>query len=130
MAFLRSAISGQLRRGFVRLNGALWYGAARPAGEGAGVLVLAPLDEAWAKALATGAGVDVTLSVPEVKPLSTAKPTDLPAAADRDEARRRRRRGEARATWTSRSGRCGSRSSRSRSRAGRPCARARSRSRA
>ena len=78
MGFLRGAISGQTRRGFVRLNGALWFGAARPAGDGAGVLLLVPLDETWAKGLATGAGADVTLSVPDVKPVSTARSTDLP----------------------------------------------------
>ena len=78
MTFLRGAISGQTRRGFVRLNGALWFGAARPAGDGAGVLLLVPLDETWAKGLATSAGADVTLSVPDVKPVSTARSTDLP----------------------------------------------------
>ncbi len=78
MVFLRGAIGGQPRHGFVRLNGALWYGAAAPAGDGAGVVLLVPFDEAWAKALATAAGVDVTLSVPDVKPVSTAKPSDVP----------------------------------------------------
>ncbi len=78
MVFLRGVIGGQPRRGFVRLNGALWYGAAAPAGDGAGVVLLVPLDETWAKALATGAGADVTLSVPDVKPVSTAKPTEVP----------------------------------------------------
>jgi hypothetical protein len=78
MAFLRGAIGGQPRHGFVRLNGALWYGAATPAGDGAGVVLLVPFDQTWAKALATAAGVDVTLSVPDVKPVSTAKPSDVP----------------------------------------------------
>jgi len=78
MGVLRGAIGGQPRRGFVRLNGALWYGAAAPAGEGAGVVLLVPLGDPWAKALATGAGADVTLSMPDVKPISTAKPADVP----------------------------------------------------
>lgn len=78
VVFLGGAIGGQPRHGFVRLNGALWYGAAAPAGDGAGVVLLVPFDEAWAKALATAAGVDVTLSVPDVKPVSTAKPSDVP----------------------------------------------------
>ncbi len=77
-SFLRGAIGGQPRRGFLRLNGALWYGAAAPDGEGAGVLLLVPLGEPWAKALATETGADVTLAAPEVKPVSTAKPADVP----------------------------------------------------
>jgi hypothetical protein len=79
MAFLRGAIGGQMRRGPLRLNGALWYAAARPAGEGAGVVLLVPLDERWARSLATAAGADVTITVPDVKPVTTGKPVDLAA---------------------------------------------------
>jgi hypothetical protein len=77
-ALLRAAIAGQPRRGVVRMNGALWSGASTPAGDGAGVAVLVPLDEPWARALATGAGADVTLLAPDVKPVSTAKAAELP----------------------------------------------------
>ena len=79
MAFLRGAIGGQTRRGPLRLNGSLWYAAARAAGEGAGVVLLVPLDERWAKGLATAAGADVTITVPDVRPVTTGKAADLVA---------------------------------------------------
>lgn len=72
MAFLRGAIAGKAQRGYVRLNGAVFYAAASPAGDGAGIVVLTPIDEAWVKGLAGVTGALVTLSVPEVKPISTA----------------------------------------------------------
>jgi hypothetical protein len=81
VALLRAAAGGQLRRGVFRQGGALWYGVGRPAGEGAAVAVLAPLDEAWARRVATAAAVDVTIAVPEVKPVTTAKGTDPSALA-------------------------------------------------
>jgi hypothetical protein len=74
---LRSAAGGQPRRAIVRQGGALFHGAARPAAEGAGVVVLVPLDEAFVKRVATAAGVDLTLAVGEVKPISTAKGPDV-----------------------------------------------------
>jgi hypothetical protein len=77
MAFLRGAIGGQARRGPVRLNGALWYAAARPAGEGAGLVLLIPLDDRWTKGLATSAGTDVTVTVPDVKPVSTGSAAEV-----------------------------------------------------
>jgi hypothetical protein len=58
----------------VRVNGALFYAAAAPAGDGAGVVVLTPLDDAWVRALAGATGAHVTLSVPDAKPLSSAGP--------------------------------------------------------
>jgi hypothetical protein len=76
MGFLRGAIGGQARRGVLRLSGALWYAAARPAGDGAGVVLLVPLDEPWARRLATAAGVDVTIAVPDAKPVTTARGVD------------------------------------------------------
>ena len=80
MAFLRGAeIGGQARRGAIRFQGALWYAAARPAGEGAGAMILVPLDEAWAKRVSAAAAADVTISVPDVKPVTTAKAADVPA---------------------------------------------------
>lgn len=72
MAYLRGAIGGKTQRGLVRLNGVLFHAAASPAGDGAGLVVLAPLDEAWTKGLAGAAGTQVTLSLPEVTPVSTA----------------------------------------------------------
>lgn len=74
MAYLRGAIGGKDQRGYARLNGVLFFAAATPAGEGAGLVVLAPIDEVFVKGVAAGAGVSVTLSVPEVKPISTAGP--------------------------------------------------------
>jgi hypothetical protein len=71
MGFLRGAIAGKVERGWVRLNGAIFYAAAAPAGDAAGLVVLVPLDEAWVKASGAANGVEVTISVPEVKPLST-----------------------------------------------------------
>jgi hypothetical protein len=78
MAYLRGAIGGQPRRGFLRLNGALWYGAAAPAGDGAGIVLLVPLDQGWAATLAAGAGADVTVTAPDVKPVSTAPSAVVP----------------------------------------------------
>ena len=75
---LRAAVDGVARRAAVRMNGGLWFGAGHPVGDGAGVVVLTPLDERWARNLASAAGVDVTLSVPDVKPVSTAKASDVP----------------------------------------------------
>jgi hypothetical protein len=71
MGLLRGAIAGKSQRGWVRLNGAVFYAAAAPAGEGAGLVVLAPLDEAWVKAAGAATGAEVTLAAPDVKPLST-----------------------------------------------------------
>ncbi len=71
MGLLRGAIAGKTQRGWVRLNGAIYFAAAAPAGDAAGVVVLVPLDDAWVKAAAVASGVDVTLSAPDVKPLST-----------------------------------------------------------
>jgi hypothetical protein len=74
-ALLRAASGGQSRRALVRQGGTLFATAARPAGDG-GVVVLVPLDDAWARRLAPAAGVDLTLAVPEVKPVSTARGVD------------------------------------------------------
>lgn len=81
MAALRGAIGGKPSRGYVRLNGALFHAAASPAGPGAGLVVLVPVDEAWAKGLAAVAGVDVTLAAPEVKPASTVRGAEAQALA-------------------------------------------------
>ena len=81
MTYLRGAIDGKVRRGWVRFSGKLFYGAATPAGPGAGLMVLVPLDEAWARELAASAGVDVTLSAPDVKEVSTVAALDSLAVA-------------------------------------------------
>ncbi len=81
MAFLRGAIEGRTRRGYVRLSGKVFHGAASPAGTGAGLVVLVPLDEAWAREIAAAAGVDVTVSVPEAKLVSTARAQEAEAIA-------------------------------------------------
>jgi hypothetical protein len=78
MAYLRGAIGGAPRRGFLRLSGALWYAAAAPAGDGAGIVLLVPLDEGWAATLSGAAGADVTVSAPDVKPVSTAPASVVP----------------------------------------------------
>ena len=75
VAFLADAARGKPRRAFARVNDGLWYGVGIPmAGDGA-LVVFVPLDEGWAKALATAARVDVTLSAGLPKAVTT-----LPAA--------------------------------------------------
>lgn len=71
MGLLRGAIAGRSQRGWIRLNGAVFYAAASPAGEAAGLVVLVPLDEAWVRATGAAIGAEVTLSVPDAKPFST-----------------------------------------------------------
>jgi hypothetical protein len=78
-AFLRTAAGGTARRGWVRQGGVLYGAAAMPAGDGGAVAVLVPFDEAWAKALGTAAGTDVTVIAPDVKGASTARAADAPA---------------------------------------------------
>jgi hypothetical protein len=41
-------------------------------------MVLVPLDEAWARRVATASGADVTVALPEMKPLTTGRAVDLP----------------------------------------------------
>src|SRR5512141_2344988 len=62
MGLLRGAIAGKSQRGWVRLNGAMFFAAAAPAGEAAGVVVLVPLDEAWVRGAAAATGTEVTVS--------------------------------------------------------------------
>ncbi len=81
MSFLRGAIDGRTKRGYLRLSGKVFYGAASPAGTGAGLVVLVPLDDAWARETADAAGVDVTVSAPDAKPVSTAPGRDVDAIA-------------------------------------------------
>jgi hypothetical protein len=76
VAFLRAAIDGKAERGWARLDGALFHAAAAPVGPGAGLVVLVPVDDAWVRAAASAAGVDLTVSAPTVQPLSTAPAAD------------------------------------------------------
>ena len=69
---LRGAVGGKSQRGYVRLNGIVYYAASAPAGDAAGLVVLAPIDDTWVRSLAATTAVLVTLSAPEVKPVSTA----------------------------------------------------------
>jgi hypothetical protein len=71
MGHLRAAMGGEARRGWIRRDAGVFYAAGAPAGTGAGVLVLVPLDEAWATSAAARSAVDATLSAPGVKPASS-----------------------------------------------------------
>jgi hypothetical protein len=81
MAALRAAIGGKAERGHARLNGALYYAAASPVPQGAGLVVLVPVDAPWTKAVAEASAADVTLAVPDVKPVSTVADADAQAIA-------------------------------------------------
>jgi len=76
-ALLRGAAEGTARAAFARGDGKLWAAAGAPAGDAAGVAVLVPLGEAWARAVTAAAGVDVTLSAPDVKAVGTARASDV-----------------------------------------------------
>lgn len=82
VAFLRAAIDGKAERGWARLDGVLFHAAAAPVGPGAGLVVLVPVDDAWVRAAASAAGVDLTVSAPTVQPLSTAPAADSKALSE------------------------------------------------
>ncbi|WP_277957079.1 MULTISPECIES: MXAN_5187 family protein [Anaeromyxobacter] len=69
-ALLRAAVEGGSPRGHVRAGGKLLFAAAAPAGDGAGVLVLAPVGEAFARGIAAASRVPVLLVAPEAKPIA------------------------------------------------------------
>ncbi len=70
VAFLRDALGGSARRGFLRAGGGLAYGVAVPAG--AGVLgVFVPVDAAWVAALSGGSGADLTIAAPGLAPVTS-----------------------------------------------------------
>ncbi|MFO0581594.1 MAG: MXAN_5187 family protein [Anaeromyxobacter sp.] len=75
-ALLRGAVDGTARAAFARADGKLLAAAGAPAGEGAGVVVLAPIGDAWARALSSTAGVEVTVAGTELKPAGNAPPAD------------------------------------------------------
>ncbi len=72
VALLRAAAGGTAERGYLRVNDALWYGVAQPAGEGAAVVLLLPLDAAWAAQLKRASGCDVTLDAGTPQLVTTA----------------------------------------------------------
>jgi hypothetical protein len=74
VAFLRDAAAGKPRRGYARVNDALWYGVALPAGQGAGLVLFLPIDSAWAGALKVTSGCDVTIDAGTPQLLTTAAP--------------------------------------------------------
>jgi hypothetical protein len=76
VAFLSDAARGKPRRGFARVNDGLWYGVGIPTGNGGALVLFVPLDEAWARGLKGGAGVDVTLSVGLPKAVTTTPPAE------------------------------------------------------
>jgi hypothetical protein len=82
VAFLADAARGKPRRGFARVNDGLWYGVGIPTGDGGALVLFVPLDEAWARTLRAGAGVDVTLSVGLPKAVTTVPPADAKRIVD------------------------------------------------
>ncbi|MFT3914816.1 MAG: MXAN_5187 family protein [Anaeromyxobacteraceae bacterium] len=78
-ALLRGAVEGTARAAFARADGKLLAAAGAPAGEAAGVVVLAPVGDAWARALSSTAGVEVTVAGTELKPAGNAPPADAQA---------------------------------------------------
>jgi hypothetical protein len=76
---LGAAIGGESRTGWLRWSDRLWYSAAVPAGEGAGLVLLVPVDSEWLQGVANAAGADVTLVAPDVKRLSTVRSGDVDA---------------------------------------------------
>ena len=66
---LLAAAEGASPRGHVLVDGKLHYAAAAPAGDGRGVLVLAPVGEAFARGVAVASGLPVLLVAPGAKPI-------------------------------------------------------------
>ncbi|BDG04908.1 MXAN_5187 family protein [Anaeromyxobacter oryzae] len=67
---LGAAVGGETRRGWIRWSEKLWYAAAVPAGEGAGLVLLQPVDAEWLRAAMAGAGAELVVVAPDVKPIS------------------------------------------------------------
>jgi hypothetical protein len=80
MGFFDAAVKGESRRGWVRWSKKVWYGAAFPAGDEAGLVVLAPADAAWLQGALAGTAADGTLTAPGVADVGTLKsPADAAA---------------------------------------------------
>jgi len=77
-ARVKATLEGGARAGFVRASSAVAAAGAAPIGDGAAVAVLLPLREPFVRALAGATGLDVTLSAPETKFLTTGRPTEIP----------------------------------------------------
>jgi hypothetical protein len=71
-------LRGVRREGYARAGDAVWLVAAVPAGKGA-VAVGLPVDRAWAQALASAGGAEVTIAAGQPAPISTAPAADLAA---------------------------------------------------
>jgi hypothetical protein len=80
--FLKDAGADKPRRGYARVDGALWYGVGVPAGEGAGLVLFMPIDSRWARDLKGAAGVEVALSADLKKPVATAPLETLKPAVE------------------------------------------------
>jgi hypothetical protein len=76
---LRAAAAGTPSRAHVRHDGRLWSAAAAPVGDGAAVLVLVPIDLAWARSLSAKVDADVIVVGPEAKTIATGAPADTSA---------------------------------------------------
>jgi hypothetical protein len=74
-ALLRGATEGTARAAFARGEGRLWAAAGAPVGDGAGVVVLVPIGEAWAGAVSAASGVDVTVAGADLKVTGSAPVT-------------------------------------------------------
>ncbi len=70
VAFLRDALGGTPRRGFLRAGGGLSWGAAVPSGDGV-LAVFVPVDAAWVASVAAGSGVDLSIAAPGLPPVSS-----------------------------------------------------------
>jgi hypothetical protein len=78
-ALLRGAAEGTARAAFARAEGKLWAAAGAPAGESAGLVVLVPLGEAWARSASDLTGVDVTVTGSDLKAVGNAPLTEVQA---------------------------------------------------
>lgn len=78
LPLLTAALDGTAARGHVRAAGTIFFAAAAPAGEGAAVVVLVPVDVAHARALAAVTGTSVAFVAPEVQVAGTATQAEIP----------------------------------------------------
>lgn len=72
LALMREALAGKAQRGLARVNGRPSMAVVVPAGVGV-LAVLVPLDASWVGSVASGSGVDVTVAVPGLEPISSTR---------------------------------------------------------
>lgn len=82
LSFMADAARGRARRGFAQVNDGLWYGVAVPVADAGALVLFVPLDEAWARSIQAGAGVDVTLAAGLPKAVTTLAPAGAKAVVD------------------------------------------------